>query len=63
MKRKYLSATPNVLQPLIDAINQTTINTSVSIDKEAKKTLYTAVFTLSAALVIAAAINARKSRS
>ena len=63
MKKNYLSAPPNVLQPLIDAINQTTLNTSVSIDKEAKKTIYTAIFTLSAALVIAATINSRKGRS
>ena len=60
---RHLSAAPNVFQPLIDAINSTTINTSVSIDKEAKKTLYTAVFTLSAALIIAASLNARKRRS
>lgn len=60
MKKTYLASPPNILQPFIDAINQTTINTSVSIDKEAKKTLYTAVFTLSAALVIAATINARR---
>lgn len=61
MKRKYLSApSANPLQPLIDAINKTTINTSVSIDPEAKKILYTAVGTLSAALVIAAIINRKR---
>ena len=51
---------PNLFQPLIDAINQSTVKTEVTISADAKKILYTTIGTLSAAIVIAALINKAK---
>lgn len=48
---------PTLFQPLIDAINQSTVKTEITISPEAKKILYTTIGTLSAAIVIAALIN------
>lgn len=62
MKKKviYLNEQPTIFDQLTTAINKSSINTSISIDPEAKKVIYTAIGTLSAALVIAAFINSRK---
>jgi hypothetical protein len=51
---------PTIFDALTTAINASEIKTSVSIDADAKKTLKTLVFTVSAALVIAAVINSRR---
>ena len=56
----YLQEQPGIFDQLTTAINKASINTSISIDPEAKKVIYTAVGTLSAALVIAAIINSRR---
>jgi len=57
-----MANTPTIFQPLIDAINSTTIKTEVSIDKDTKKIIYTAIGTLSAAIVISAILNYKKTR-
>ena len=56
----YLQEQPGIFDQLTTAINKASINTSISIDPDAKKVIYTAVGTLSAALVIAAIINSRR---
>lgn len=57
-----MANTPTIFQPLIDAINSTTIKTEVSINKDTKKIIYTAIGTLSAAIVISAILNYKKTR-
>lgn len=51
---------PTIFDALTNAINASEIKTSVSLDADAKKTLKTLVYTISAALVIAAVINTRR---
>jgi hypothetical protein len=55
-----MAETPTIFDALTTAINASEIKTSVSIDADAKKTLKTLVYTVSAALVIAAVINSRR---
>ena len=60
---KYLqenSSWDQLLNPIVDAINKSTIKTEVTIDDKTKKIVLTAIFTLSAALVISALINHSK---
>lgn len=51
---------PNPLQPLIDAVNASTLKTQVSIDQQTEKILKATIYTLAASLVISAIINRSK---
>ena len=62
MKKKviYLQEQPTIFDQLTTAINKADLKTTISIDKESQKVIYTAIGTLSAALVIAAIINSQR---
>ena len=60
---KYLRDTkPNPFQPLVDAINASTVKMEFTLDKETKKVIYTAFGALSAAIVVSAVINYKSRR-
>lgn len=54
-----LSQQPTIWDNISAAINASTIKTTVEITPESKKIIYTAIGTLSAALIISAIINRR----
>ena len=49
-----------LLQPITDALNSTTIKTEVKIDDKTQKFIKIAIGTLSVAIVLSAIIKARK---
>jgi len=49
-----------LLQPITDALNSTTIKTEVKIDDKTQKFIKMAIGTLSVAIVLSAIIKARK---